>query len=64
MYLVSLLHDIGAYRTEDIDHLVEFEADVWEHAFYGYLFFKELSPLAEYAEVVLYHHMANDKFGG
>lgn len=65
MYLVSLLHDIGAYRTEDIDHLVEFETeDVWEHAFYGYLFFKELSPLAEYAEVVLYHHMANDKFGG
>lgn len=57
-YLVALMHDIGAYRTEEIDRLVEFETDnVWEHSFYGYLFFKELSPLAEYAEVVLYHHM-------
>lgn len=63
LYLVALLHDIGAYRTEDIDRLVEFETEsVWEHAFYGYLFFKELSPLAEYAEVVLYHHMANNKY--
>ena len=56
--LMALMHDIGAYCTEEIDRLVEFEScDVWEHSFYGYLFFKELSPLAGYAEVVLYHHM-------
>ncbi len=62
-YFLALMHDIGAYRTEEIDRLVEFETDdVWEHSFYGYLFFKELSPLASYAEVVLYHHMANDAF--
>ncbi|MEG2932382.1 MAG: HD domain-containing protein [Gordonibacter sp.] len=63
LYLAALLHDIGAYRTEDIDRIVEFETEsVWEHSFYGYLFFKELSPLAEYAEVILYHHMPNREF--
>lgn len=63
MYLVALLHDIGAYRTEDIDKLVQFETDnVWEHSFYGYLFFKELSPLHAYAEVILYHHLAYKEF--
>lgn len=61
--LMALMHDIGAYRTEEIDRLVEFETGaVWEHSFYGYLFFKELSPLAGYAEVVLYHHMPDRLF--
>lgn len=61
--LMALMHDIGAYRTEEIDRLVEFETGaVWEHSFYGYLFFKELSPLADYAEVVLYHHMPDRLF--
>lgn len=60
---VALLHDVGAYRTEEIDRLVEFETgEVWEHSFYGYLFIKELSPFSEFAEVVLYHHMPNSLF--
>ena len=63
VYFLAMLHDIGAYRTEEIDRLVAFETDdVWEHSFYGYLFFKELSPLAPYAEVVLYHHMPDRYF--
>lgn len=58
LHMTALLHDVGAYRTEEIDRMVAFETgDVWEHALYGYLFFKELSPLAEYADVILYHHM-------
>lgn len=62
-YLVALLHDIGAYRTEEIDRLVMFETgDVWEHSFYGYLFCKELLPLGAYAELVLYHHLPYDRF--
>lgn len=62
-FFLAMLHDIGAYRTEEIDRLVAFETDdVWEHSFYGYLFFKELSPLAPYAEVVLYHHMSDRYF--
>ena len=35
-YLVALMTDVGAYRTEEIDRLVAFETDsVWEHAAYG-----------------------------
>lgn len=60
---VALLHDVGAYHTEEIDRMVMFETNkVWEHSFYGYLFFRELSPFAEYADIVLYHHMANRSF--
>ena len=64
-YFVALLHDIGAYRTEEIDRMVAFETEgVWEHSFYGFLFFRELSPLVDYAEVVLFHHMDYDRFTG
>ncbi len=60
LHYLALLHDVGAYRTEEIDRLVEFETgDVREHALYGGLFLRELSPLAEYADVVLYHHTPN-----
>lgn len=60
---IGLLHDVGAYRTEEIDRIVAFETEsVWEHSLYGYLFFKELSSLGEYAEVVLFHHLPYEKF--
>ena len=56
--IVALLHDVGAYRTEEIDKLVAFETDsVWQHAIYGYLFLRELSPLGRWSQIVLYHHM-------
>lgn len=62
-YTLALFHDVGAYRTEEIDRIVSFETkNVWEHSFYGYLFFRELSPLSDYAEIVLYHHMSYDRF--
>lgn len=36
---LAVLHDIGAYKTEEIDHMVEFETKhVWNHSIYGYLF--------------------------
>lgn len=56
--MLSVLHDIGAYKTEEIDRLVQFETkDVWEHSIYGYLFLRHLSPLDDWAEAVLYHHV-------
>ena len=43
--LVCLIHDIGAYKTEEIDCIVEFESrNVWEHSIYGSLFLKMFSP--------------------
>lgn len=54
---LAMLHDIGAYKTEEIDKMLEFETiNVWEHAIYGYLFLKYFSPLEQLAEAVLYHH--------
>lgn len=59
--ILAMIHDVGAYRTDEIDNLVKFEiGDVWEHSIYGYLFLREFTPLKEWAEVVLYHHAENN----
>ena len=56
--MVALFHDIGAYKTEEIDEMISFETDnIWKHSVYGYLFLKKLSPLTQYAEILLYHHV-------
>lgn len=61
--IVAALHDIGAYKTEEIDHMMRFEsANVFDHSIYGYLFLKHMSPLRKWAEVVLYHHMNYDMY--
>jgi len=56
--VTALLHDIGAYKNEELDKMIQFETDdVWRHSIYGYLFLKYLSPLADMADIVLYHHL-------
>jgi len=55
--ILAFLHDVGAYRTEEIDNMVKFETgSVWEHSIYGYLFLREFTPLRDWAKVILYHH--------
>ena len=62
LLLLSLFHDIGAYKTEEIDRIVAFETvDVERHAVYGYLFAKHFTTLAPLAEAILYHHMPHSK---
>lgn len=57
LFLLCAFHDIGAYKTDEIDRMLEFETnDVWNHSVYGYLFMKYMTPLRESAEAVLYHH--------
>ncbi len=59
LVLLSLFHDIGAYKTEEIDRMVQFETEeVDAHSIYGYLFLKYLSPLNRLAKAILYHHTA------
>lgn len=54
---LASLHDIGAYKTNNTKDLVGYEyKDPMPHATYGYLIFKHLSPLSDYAAVILYHH--------
>lgn len=54
---LAALHDVGAYKTEEIDRMLQFETEnIWEHSIYGYLFVKNFTPLREMAPAVLYHH--------
>jgi HD-GYP domain-containing protein (c-di-GMP phosphodiesterase class II) len=55
--ITAMMHDVGAYKTEDLEEMLDFETmDIWAHSIYGYLFLKHLSPLSDWAEVILYHH--------
>ncbi|SBW08724.1 conserved hypothetical protein [uncultured delta proteobacterium] len=55
--MLALLHDIGAYKTEEINGMLQFETEnVWEHSVYGYLFIKYFTPLRELAPAILFHH--------
>lgn len=55
---LALLHDIGAYKTDDVRKQLTFETkNSIPHTVYGYLFLKYLSPLEEQSKMVLYHHM-------
>lgn len=55
--ILALFHDIGAYRTEEISRLLQFEPrNIWEHAIYSYLFLRTYFPQVDLAKVVLYHH--------
>lgn len=57
IYILGLLHDIGAYKAEDISGILRFDTkNVWDHAIYGYLFLKYFSPVKDLAPVVLFHH--------
>lgn len=55
---LALIHDIGAYKTEEINKMLEFETqNVWEHSVYGYLFVRYLTPLKNLSPVILFHHL-------
>lgn len=62
LLILCLLHDIGAYKTEEIDNMVLFETDsAMNHAAYGYAFLRNASVLGEDAEAILYHHTPYEK---
>ena len=57
LYLLCVFHDIGAYKTDDINQIVQFETqNVSCHCIYGYLFLKHFTHLSKHAKVVLHHH--------
>ncbi len=57
LFILCAFHDIGVYKTDEIDRLFNFESkDSQKHSVYGYLFLKYLTPLNDYAEAILYHH--------
>lgn len=63
IFMLGLLHDIGAYKEKEIDSMLSFDLnDSMEHSVFGYLLFKTFSPLPEYADIVLYHHHCNAQY--
>lgn len=60
--LLAVLHDIGAYKTDDVRRQLTYEAkNTMPHSIYGYLFLKYLSPLEEQSKMILYHHVDTTK---
>lgn len=61
MCMLAMLHDIGAYKTEEISQMIRFETEeVWDHSIWGYLFLLHFSPLADLSPAILYHHADYD----
>ena len=60
--ILATLHDIGAYKTDDLNNVLQFEHKTYmPHSVYGYLFLKYLSPLEEQSKMLLYHHIDYSK---
>ena len=65
LLILAALHDIGAYKTDEIDRMVEFGTNhVWNHSIYGYMFFKYFTPFEKSAPVILFHHTPWEKLKG
>ena len=63
IFMLGLLHDIGAYKDNEIDSMLSFDTDEsMEHSAFSYLLFKNFSPLSQYADVILYHHNCNAQY--
>ncbi len=58
MITLAVFHDIGVYKIEERDHIVDIDLEVpMNHSVYGYLFIKYFSPLSDLADIVLGHHL-------
>lgn len=55
---LTMLHDIGAYKTEDLNSILVYETKVtMPHSIYGSLFLRYLSPMKDRSKILLYHHV-------
>ena len=61
--MIGILHDLGIYKIQDFDDIATFKpVNAWSHSIYGYLFIRELSPLSDLADIVLFHHLYYNRF--
>ncbi|MEG1427185.1 MAG: TIGR01906 family membrane protein, partial [Oscillospiraceae bacterium] len=57
LFVLSVFHDIGAQKVDDVEDLLLLKTNnMMRHSVYGYVFLRHLSPLADYADAILYHH--------
>lgn len=60
--LLAIIHDIGAYKTDEIDRMIHFESiHVWQHAIYGHIFVNHIEALSHLSPLILFHHAGRDK---
>ncbi|MCL2052193.1 MAG: HD domain-containing protein [Lachnospiraceae bacterium] len=56
IYLATF-HDIGAYKTDEMEQMVRFETKNYQpHSLYGQLFFEKMTTIGDLSKVILYHH--------
>ncbi len=56
--MLATLHDIGAYKTDKLGDRLNYEfKQPMPHSIYGFLFLKNISPLADLSKLVLYHRI-------
>ncbi len=60
---LSMIHDIGAYRTNKITDDMGYDTETGgtAHAVYGALFLKQVSPFGSRADIIMYHHLPYSK---
>ena len=60
---LSMIHDIGAYRTNKITDDLDYDTETsgTAHAVYGALFLKQVSPFGSRADIIMYHHLPYSK---
>jgi putative nucleotidyltransferase with HDIG domain len=59
--LAALLHDIGAFSTEERKKIISFDTDMNKHAEIGYKLLKNFEPLSQIAVLIKYHHTVFEK---
>lgn len=56
--MLATLHDIGAYKTDKMGDRLNYEfKEPMPHSIYGFLFLKNISPIADLSKTVLYHRV-------
>lgn len=61
--VIALLIDLGEFKMQhNTKRKNQGVNDAWAHSIYSYLYLRNFSPLGEMSNVVLYHHVAFEKF--
>lgn len=57
--MLATLHDIGVYKTENINNKLKYEfKDILPHSVYGFLFLRNITPLDDdKSRMILYHRV-------
>ncbi len=63
MFVLAALHDIGVYKTDNIDNMLNYEFNKYRaHSVFGFLLLSEyFPPMASKAKILLFHRVGYKK---